>query len=143
MPELGWPDAVNVVKLDTAVTSKTMGTRVFIVAILRDAKSERIRILQIACTKLVRPEPWCNAAERISIQWPAGRRAALESQGPFRPAGPLQCGVIPPPGGRPNILRPSFHHSFFRRSDKRKSPGAMRGFHRRTGASLLPPVATS
>jgi len=45
MPELGWPEAVNVVKLDAAVTSKTMEKRVFIVAIQRDAKSERIRIL--------------------------------------------------------------------------------------------------
>jgi hypothetical protein len=45
MPELGWPEAVNAVKLDTAVTSKTMEKRVFIVAIRRDAKSERIRIL--------------------------------------------------------------------------------------------------
>jgi hypothetical protein len=45
MPERGWPEAVNVVKLDTAITSKTMEKRVFIVAIRREAKSERIRIL--------------------------------------------------------------------------------------------------
>jgi hypothetical protein len=31
--------------------------------------------------------------ERKCIQRPAGRRAALESQGPSRPAGPLQCMV--------------------------------------------------
>jgi len=49
MPELGWPEVVNVVKLDTAVTSKAMEKRVFIVAIRRDARSERIRILQIVC----------------------------------------------------------------------------------------------
>src|SRR5215813_1908911 len=45
MPELGWPEAVNAAKLDTAVTSKTIEKRVSIVAIRRDAKSERIRIL--------------------------------------------------------------------------------------------------
>jgi hypothetical protein len=44
MPELGWPEAVNAAKLDTAVTSKTMEERVFI-AIRRDAKSERVKIL--------------------------------------------------------------------------------------------------
>ena len=37
-----------------------------------------------------------SPAERISIQRPAGHRAAFESQGPFRPAGPLQCVVRRP-----------------------------------------------
>src|SRR4029434_10675353 len=41
MPELGWPEAVNATKLDTAVTSKTMEEGVFIAVIRRDAKSER------------------------------------------------------------------------------------------------------
>ena len=39
------PEVVNVVKLDTAITSKTMEKRVFIMAIRREAKSERIKIL--------------------------------------------------------------------------------------------------
>ena len=39
-----------------------------------------------------------HAAERNAIQRPAGHRAALESQGPFRPAGPLpRTHAIPPP----------------------------------------------
>jgi hypothetical protein len=35
-------------------------------------------------------------ANGLCVKAAAGRRATLESQGPFRPAGPLQFGVIPP-----------------------------------------------
>jgi hypothetical protein len=42
----------------------------------------------------------------------AGHRAALESQGPFRPAGPLQCWVIPPAElpSYPRTQDSSYHH---------------------------------
>ncbi len=38
-----------------------------------------------------------KAIQQMSIQRSGGHRAALESQGPFRPAGLMRCGVIPRP----------------------------------------------